>query len=125
MRGEQTVISVDQYATYRNPAHFTDADAFRPERWLPATHAYYDARYANDNRAAFHPFSTGPRDCIGKNLAYMEMRLTLARINLRFDWALAPNQAGWQDGQLVLSTWNKKPLWVNFAERPDGAVVLS
>lgn len=53
----------------------------------------------------------------------MEMRLALARMNLRFDWTLEPNQAGWQDEQLVLSTWNKTPLWVTFTERKDGVVV--
>lgn len=53
----------------------------------------------------------------------MEMRLALVRMNLRFDWTLAPNQAGWQDEQVVLSTWNKTPLWVTFTERADGVVV--
>ena len=113
---------MNSYATFRNPAHFTDPDAFKPERWLPSTHQYYDARYAGDNRAAFRPFSYGPRDCIGKNLANMEMRITLARLNLRFDWTLAPNQAHWQRDQTVLSTWKKTPLWVTFTERTDGAI---
>lgn len=112
-------------ATYRNPAHFADPDAFRPERWLPPSHPLYDARYAGDNRAVFHPFSTGPRDCLGKNLAYMELRLVLARIHLRFDWTLAPGQAHWQDEQVVLSTWNKTPLWVTFTERADGGLALA
>lgn len=54
-----TIVSVARYSTYRQAANWRDPDSFIPERWLD------DHRYQADNRAAFAPFSVGPRNCIG------------------------------------------------------------
>ena len=51
---------ISQYAAGRSSANFTDPHAFVPERWLG------DQRYAGDVRDAVHPFSVGPRNCIGR-----------------------------------------------------------
>ena len=42
------------------------------------------------NTSAFIPFSTGPANCVGKNLALLEMRLAVAAIVQRFDVKFAP-----------------------------------
>lgn len=55
----QTIVGVWQWVNHHNPAHFRDAESFVPERWLG------DARFENDKRDAFMPFSVGPRNCIG------------------------------------------------------------
>ncbi|KAL9601089.1 MAG: hypothetical protein Q9219_002799 [cf. Caloplaca sp. 3 TL-2023] len=55
-------VGVHQWSTYRSPKNFADPDTFDPERWM--TNA--PAKYHNDNKAAFQPFSMGPRGCIGK-----------------------------------------------------------
>lgn len=89
---KQTVISVYQWATFRNPDKFVDPDSFHPERWLPETHPRHDAKYANDNRAVFKPFSYGPRDCIGKNLTYSEIRVIISRILFRCNFELEAGQ---------------------------------
>ncbi|KAH7027229.1 cytochrome P450 3A17 [Microdochium trichocladiopsis] len=112
-----TRIFVPQYVTFRNENHFTDPDSFRPERWLPATHPLHDPKYAGDNRAVFKPFSFGPRDCIGKNLAVAEMRIFAARLALRFDWELPPGQGRWMEDQRVCGAWMKGPLQVRLAHR--------
>lgn len=122
----QTMISVYQWATHRNPEHFADANEFRPERWLPPTHRLHSHKYAGDNRNAFKPFSFGARDCVGKNLAYAEMRIVVSRIFHRFDWELVPGQERWLDEQLVFLVWQKGPLMINFKERRDrGAATVS
>jgi cytochrome P450 len=36
-------------------------------------------------RDASQPFSYGPRNCIGRNLAYVEMKLIIARLVWTFD----------------------------------------
>ena len=36
-------------------------------------------------QSAFCPFSIGPRGCIGKGLAYIEMSITLARVLFLYD----------------------------------------
>jgi cytochrome P450 len=108
---------VYQWATFRNPSNFAEPDAFRPERWLPATHPLYDPRFAGDNKASFKPFSYGPRDCIGKNLAYAEMRVVLARVLWRFDFELLPRQESWADEQVTFLVWEKGPLRIKLAPR--------
>lgn len=76
---ESTVVAVTQFAAYHSPENFYLPDEYIPERWLD------DERFRNDNKAAFQPFSTGPRNCVGKNLAYFEMRIVLARLLYNFD----------------------------------------
>ena len=49
--------------------------------------------------AVFRPFSTGPRDCIGKNLAYAEMRMIVSKLLYKFDFEVLPGQDGWMDQQ--------------------------
>ena len=46
------------------------------------------------DKDVFHPFSTGPYGCIGKGLAYMEVRLLTANILRRFDVRLADGETG-------------------------------
>ncbi|KAF3769327.1 cytochrome P450 [Cryphonectria parasitica EP155] len=112
-----TAVTTYQLATFHNPANFADPDTFRPERWLPASHPLYDPMFANDNRAACKPFSFGTRDCLGKNLAYSELRLVIARILYRFDFELAPGQEDWASEQPLFLVWVKPPLNILFKER--------
>ncbi|KAK4071825.1 hypothetical protein Trihar35433_3889 [Trichoderma harzianum] len=107
-----THISVSQWATYRNPKYFKDASSYVPERWLLPAHPHYDAQFNNDNKSAFKPFSHGPRDCIGKNLAYAEMRLIVARFLFRFDYELCPEQSRWHHDQRSFTVWAKGPLYL-------------
>lgn len=116
-----TSVAVSQYATYRSSHNFADPDNFHPERWLSAQNATADddiARFANDDRAAMQPFSTGPRNCIGRNLAYHEARLLLCSVLWNFDLELDPRSHGW-DKQPVYTLWEKYPLWVKVAERKN------
>ncbi|KAJ5468480.1 hypothetical protein N7475_006232 [Penicillium sp. IBT 31633x] len=66
-----TEIGVCNLSLHRNPDYFDDPDAFLPERWLENSSLKCD-------KGAFSPFSYGPRSCLGRNMAYMEMSLTLA-----------------------------------------------
>ncbi|KAM3547354.1 hypothetical protein MY1884_009604, partial [Beauveria asiatica] len=91
------------------PGNFHLPEQFLPERWLPASHPRYEARFANDSRAVFKPFSHGPRDCIGKNLAYAEMRLLAARMLRTFEVTIE-GQSEWQSKQRMFGLWEKIPL---------------
>ncbi|PTB77119.1 cytochrome P450 [Trichoderma longibrachiatum ATCC 18648] len=108
---EGTVVGVWQWVNHHNPAHFHDAETFIPERWLG------DARFQSDKRDAFMPFSIGPRNCIGRNLAYSEMRLILARIVWNFDIRLAKESVGWDMRSKVYMLWEKGPIYVYLAQR--------
>ncbi|KAF2656827.1 cytochrome P450 [Lophiostoma macrostomum CBS 122681] len=103
-----TSLQVQKYSTSYDPTNFTRPESFVPERWLPNP----PVEFANDDRNAHAPFSLGPRNCIGRNLAYAEMRLILAKICWNFDVELDEERSGdWFD-QKIFGLWEKKPLWV-------------
>ncbi|KAJ1324088.1 aspirochlorine biosynthesis cytochrome P450 monooxygenase [Microdochium nivale] len=102
-----TKIHVYMNATYRDPANFAEPDSFNPERWLKNSHPLYDTRFDGDRREVFKPFSTGPRDCIGKNLAYAEMRVITTRLVRGFNFQALPGQEDWMSSQRNTLLWLK------------------
>ncbi|TVY25314.1 Cytochrome P450 monooxygenase [Lachnellula hyalina] len=106
----QTKVWIHAYSTTHRSSNFHLPDTFAPERWLPDMHPYYSPRFAHDNRSSMRPFSHGPRNCIGKNLAYSEMRLILAKLAWKFELELAPESEGWDVGQKVFTNFEKPPL---------------
>lgn len=90
--------------TYHNDEHFKDPFVYHPERWLG------DPAFAGDHRDAFQPFHLAPRDCLGRNLAYIEMRLVLARVLWKFDLRLAEDSADWMSRQRIYNAWDKGKL---------------
>lgn len=81
----------------------------------------HDKRLAEgSNMAIFKPFSFGPRDCLGKNLAYAELRLIAARFLFRFDFEFAKGTGeDWLDSQSFHGLWNQEPLMMRLIERKD------
>lgn len=108
IRGEwvpsKTRVQVPQWAAYRSPLNFKDPDSFVPERWLP------DGGYDSDRKEVLQPFSFGPRNCLGKNLAYHEMRIIMAKVLWHFDLELCEQSDRWAD-QKVFNLWQKPELW--------------
>lgn len=101
-------VSVHHFATYRSPQNFRHPNKFAPERWLDdATDA--GSEYKDDRRGACQPFATGPRNCIGQNMAWYQLRLLAVKLLLEFDLELCPESHNWTD-QKVYSLWEKKPL---------------
>ncbi|KAI3341511.1 cytochrome P450 [Ustulina deusta] len=98
-----TRVSVHHYTTYHSPSNFRNPEAFVPERWLG------DPDYQDDRRESVQPFSTGPRDCIGRNLAMHEMRLILALVYFKFDLKMCDEGQEWTK-QKAFILWDKKPL---------------
>ncbi|KAI9754984.1 MAG: hypothetical protein M4579_004458 [Chaenotheca gracillima] len=104
-----TSVSVTQLAAYRSELNFRDPYSFVPERWLEKK----DPAFELDRRDVLQPFSVGGRNCIGKHLAYAEMRLILVKLLWNFDLAFSDpiSQAHWADQQ-VFTLWQKLPLMV-------------
>jgi cytochrome P450 len=89
-----TVISLSQFIAYHYPPFWTKPEEFHPERFLGAE------EFKNDNFDVMQPFSMGPRNCIGRNLAYSEMRLLLTKFLWNFDVQLDEKKMGnkrWTD----------------------------
>ncbi|KAK5120239.1 hypothetical protein LTR85_006445 [Meristemomyces frigidus] len=107
---ENTSVCVSQWPAFHSEVNFKDPDVFVPERWMG------DPKYANDKRSACQPFSFGPRNCLGKNLAYAEMRLIMAKIVWQFDFELDAKSANWMAECKVMTLWVKPELSVHVKE---------
>ena len=72
-------------AIHRDPAYWPRPDEFVPERWLvePGDPLHPGVK------GAWRPFSQGPRNCIGQELAVMEMKVIMVMTARTFDIALA------------------------------------
>lgn len=85
---EGVKVSTASYCMHHNPEYFPEPFRFRPERWIvdedDATGSSAESVVALA-QSAFMPFSAGPRGCIGKNLAYLEMSLVLAKVMFNFE----------------------------------------
>ena len=98
-----TVLSVPTYSIHHSKEIWgADADEFRPERWESLT-----PRQKN----AFIPFSYGPRACVGRNVAEMEMKLICASWARRFEVELRQGVMETKEGFL------RKPLGLEVAIR--------
>ena len=65
------------WSLHRDPRNFSHPESYYPERWLIAEGIQKSDEKLVHNPNAFIPFSFGPANCVGKNLALMEMRLVL------------------------------------------------
>lgn len=68
-------------------------------------------------------FSYGPRNCIGKNLAYAEMRLVVARMAWNFEVEIMEESWDWIEGQKVFSVFQKPELFVRLCLKEEEEVV--
>ena len=69
-------ITTNAYVMQRDPALYgPDPEAYRPERWLESPHA-------NEMEASMFVFGMGPRVCIGKDIAMLELSKLLPEVGL-------------------------------------------
>ncbi|KAI1866811.1 uncharacterized protein JN550_007358 [Neoarthrinium moseri] len=101
------IVTNGNYEMARDPRYWHDPEAFRPERWI-------GEGYHDDKRAS-QPFSTGSRGCLGLNLAYLELRIIVAKIVFAFDFELESKHLGdWNDECKLYALWRKPKLFVKF-----------
>lgn len=75
---EGVTVSVPTYTLLRNEDVFERAAEYEPQRWITGDKEKLGK--------AHFPFSTGPRACIGRNIAYFEQTLVIATLVRRFDF---------------------------------------
>ncbi|XP_017125709.1 probable cytochrome P450 9h1 [Drosophila elegans] len=69
------VLQIPIFALHRDPGNFEDPESFDPER------------FSEDRRvesSVFLPFGVGPRNCIGKRMALMEIKCIVYQLVLNF-----------------------------------------
>lgn len=115
-----TTVSVCMWAATKSERNFHNPYEFRPERWLNRD------TNTTDKLSASNAFSLGPRGCIGKHLAYMEMRLIMGKL---LWWNNVERVVGegneiWNPARdyekmTVYTNWSKKGLKVRLRPRQD------
>lgn len=104
------IVACENYPLARDPRYWTTPESFRPERWI--------GQGFGDDKRAFQPFSSGPRACLGVNLAYLELRITLAKIIFAYDLELVSREIeDWNRSCTCFGLWRKPALLVKFHPR--------
>ncbi|KAL4876038.1 cytochrome P450 [Aspergillus karnatakaensis] len=128
-------VSASIYAVHRDESLFRRAGEFIPERWLPCSPCTSSASDGGSEKGGDGdgvdftsteselqnlknyciPFSLGPRACIGRNLAYMEVSLVVAALVLNFEWEVA--NPGEEMEMVERFNYNPKELFVRVRPR--------
>ena len=96
-----TSVRIHSWSVHHDARNFSPVpDSFWPERWLiaedPSSYKSPPNTAFVHNVNAFIPFSFGPANCVGKNLALKEIKMTLCHLTqnaeCRFADGYDPNE---------------------------------
>ena len=94
-----TPVGMTSIFMHDNPEKFPDPYAFQPERWMSKDGDRAEKYLVN--------FSRGTRQCLGMNLAYAEIYMTLAAVFRRFDFEFFETTR--QDADVAHDFFNPQP----------------
>ncbi|KAI8623346.1 cytochrome P450 monooxygenase [Xylariaceae sp. FL1651] len=106
-----TEVYTSAWTVTHDPANFHQPDVFKPERWTDPT--------CTDITEASQPFSLGYRACLGRNFAFIEMALCLAKMAYKYDWELVDKDLDWEAASRCHIMWWKAPILVKLMDRAD------
>ncbi len=111
----KTVICIRPHVIHHSEKYFKNAYKFVLERWLPLSQR--PAEYAHDHLEACQPFSVGLTDCIGKSLAWAEMRVLVAKLIWAYILEMPANSSFCWEKQRMMMIVEKDPLWLAIEKR--------
>lgn len=79
----KAMIVINIAMIQRHPDFWSNPEGFMPERFF---------NFKLENKYAFIPFLNGPRVCIGKNLAFLELQIITAMLLHEFNFDLLPGE---------------------------------
>jgi cytochrome P450 len=100
-----TEVMVCSLAVHRDKDVFEDPDMFKPERWFENREL---------SKGEYFPFLFGKRQCIGKDLAWMEITMVLVKIAKKFNIELINKEVSDFGG---LSYRIKDPIMLNVTNK--------
>ncbi|KAF9260594.1 cytochrome P450 [Marasmius fiardii PR-910] len=93
-----SIVSVPSFTIHRSAEIWgEDYELFRPERWIEAEEEWkkIQAKGGDDKNSkyrlfqqTFNPYSLGPRACVGKNLANLELQIIVASVLRKFHFVM-------------------------------------
>ncbi|PWN17756.1 cytochrome P450 [Microstroma glucosiphilum] len=109
-------LSVPIGIVQRDPSNFVRPMEWLPERWLNPED------YQPHNLSAYAPFGYGSTGCVGKGLAWMELRSVLAGFVTRFDFEMDSEAAeAFKENVKDFFIIQVGPLHMKVRERVSGA----
>ncbi len=78
------LVMLHLQALHRDPRHWPEPEAFRPERFLGE---------APGQAWRWLPFLNGPRSCVGQHFALLEAKIVLSMLTRRFDFTPEPGNS--------------------------------
>jgi len=95
-----STVGINAWVAHRNPLIYgSDAEQWRPERWLE----YEEQGRGAEVERYFFAFGMGSRTCIGKNISLLEMSKLVPELVRRFEFVLETPE----DGGEVLRCLNR------------------
>ncbi|KIW28136.1 uncharacterized protein PV07_07818 [Cladophialophora immunda] len=96
-----TVVAVPPFSIHRKETVFPEPDRFNPDRWLNKD----DPVQLEALRNYYIPFSQGPRACLGRHIAIIELQILISSLVRRYDIQLE------REGQelLIFERFNSNP----------------
>lgn len=92
-----TEVLIAPYFFHHDARYWSDPDTFSPERFVEeevltkgggAVNSLQSRIGRISAKQAYFPFSLGPRNCVGRALALMELRVVLVRVLQRFSFTV-------------------------------------
>nr|CAD7443578.1 unnamed protein product [Timema bartmani] len=104
--GMKTCVLMTSHVTCLREENFEDALKFKPERWLVSDHDIHPF--------AAIPFGHGPRSCLGRGIAELQLWMTVAKVirNFQIEYHYSDIQA-----TTKLIAMPNKPLKFRFVDR--------
>ncbi|OTA68015.1 benzoate 4-monooxygenase cytochrome P450 [Hypoxylon sp. EC38] len=102
-------VSTNPIAASLASKNFHDPWLFNPERWMQPS--------KEDDLECSQPFSLGTRSCMGRNLAWLDLRTILAKLVWVYDLELVSTSLDWHRESRMHTLWRKPDLMVRAKNR--------
>ncbi|KAF2800348.1 cytochrome P450 [Melanomma pulvis-pyrius CBS 109.77] len=113
-------VGVPVYSIHHREDIYPDPFNYNPDRWMVQREGA--SQQVLDQYAAYNPFSVGPRSCMGKGVALVEMMATFAVVMFRLDFKMdASDKAGGKVGaEFGRHRANEFQLWDHITSAKEG-----
>ncbi|KAF4233376.1 hypothetical protein CNMCM6457_004534 [Aspergillus fumigatiaffinis] len=106
-------VFVDKYSIHRSVNYFQTPDRYEPERWISPSTSGSDS----DVLGAFSAFSVGTHACPGKTMGLRVLRLTIAKLLLKYDFQLENKEFDWDRDAHCCHVWQDFRVAVKVTEK--------
>lgn len=92
-----------------------DTEVFRPERWLQTEMTEDENQHAMMGKSSELIFGYGKYQCLGKNVAALELNKVVFELFSHFDFSIVSPTKPWHSANFGL--WVQSEMWVRITER--------